>query len=75
MSITGWESKNLDDIAESSAEFAEMEHDAHNGNAQAQYALGMWYEIHGTREKAEKWYRKAADQGHEAAHQHMHESW
>lgn len=75
MSITDWESKSLSDIPESSAEFAEMQREAHNGAASAQYALGMWYETHGNREEAEKWYRRAASQGHETANQHMHESW
>lgn len=56
MSITKWKSRNLCDIEESSAEFAEILYEAHNGDSRAQHALGMWYEIHRELEEAEKWY-------------------
>lgn len=69
MSITPWETKNLDEIDESSLEFDEMLRDARNGCAQAQHALGMWYEMKGVCESAGEWYKKAADQGHKGAEQ------
>ena len=67
MSITKRKSKNLCDIEESSAEFAEILYEAYNRDVRAQHALGMWHENRGEREEAEKWYVMAADQGHEGS--------
>lgn len=66
MSITNWENKNVD-FDEDSHEFREMSYEAHNGNPQAQHGLGMWNQVRGRDEEARRWYKRAADQGHEGA--------
>lgn len=66
MSVTNWESKNVD-FDEKSPEYKEMMGEAHNGNPQAQHGLGMWNDVRGRDEAAKHWYKRAADQGHEGA--------
>lgn len=52
-------------------EFAAMRSQAEQGDAESQYALGLWYErgdgASQNAEEAAKWYLKAASQGHASA--------
>ena len=63
-------SKNipLDEIKEGSPEYEAMKSAAENGNMFAQHAMGLWNEtVTLNKDEAKKWYKKAADQGHEGA--------
>ena len=65
-------SKNipLDEIKEDSPEYEAMKSAAENGNKFAQHAMGLWNEtVALDNDEAKKWYKKAADQGHEGAKQ------
>ena len=66
MSVTNWSNKSVE-FSEKSPEFQEMSCDAHDGNAKAQFGLGKWYDVRGRDEEAIRWYKTAADQGHEGA--------
>lgn len=69
-------SKNnpLDEIKEGSPEYEAMESAAKNGDMFAQHAMGLWNETVALNEdEAKKWYKKAADQGHEGAESALRE--
>ena len=58
----------LDEIKEGSPEYEAMKSAAENGNMSAQHAMGLWNEtVASNNDEAKKWYKKAADQGHEGA--------
>lgn len=58
----------ISDINKGSKEFEIMNTAAKNGCPSAQHSMGIWYEaIAKDFEEAEKWYKRAADQGHEGA--------
>lgn len=58
----------LSDIKKSSREFEIMKKAAENGDKTAQHNMGIWHEqVANDFETAKKWYKRAADQGHEGA--------
>ena len=71
--ITTWEQMvenefPLSDIKEGSQEYEIMKKAAENGDDSAQHSMGMWYQdVMGNLEEAKKWYKRAADQGHEGS--------
>ena len=65
---------SLDEIKEDSPEYEAMKSAAENGNMFAQHAMGLWNEtVALNKGEAEKWYKKAADQGHEGANKSLKE--
>ena len=63
-----WRGKKLKGISRDSDAYQELMSWALKGDRSAQYTIGVWYEyIEGQPKTAQKWYKKATEQGHEAA--------